>query len=501
MKLGELLKGVASAHGAAGEVEITHLTSDSREVQEGSLFICVKGFKVDGHHYLAEVTKRGARAVLVERSPEGRLAKGVPVIVVPDTSKLLSPLAARFFGNPTDQLRMIGVTGTNGKTTTTYLLERMLREAGREVGVIGTIQYRMGSQTIPASHTTPQAIPLQRTLSEMKRLGASHVVMEVSSHALALHRVVDCEFDGAVFTNLTQDHLDFHQTMEAYGEAKRKLFTSLTQSPRKAVASKYAVVNADDDFSSVLTKGLTVPVWTYGIRRDAMVRAVEVTSTRSGITFGLRLPSAAVTLKMKLRGRHNVENGLAAVACGLAEGLDLGVMEKALAECPGAPGRLEWIEEGQPFMVVVDYAHTPDALRKTLEAVKEFNPKRILTVVGCGGDRDRGKRPLMGRIATEWSHLTFLTSDNPRSENPEEILNEIEAGVAPGSRWVREADRERAIGQAVSEAQPDDLVLIAGKGHETYQIIGPQILPFDDREVARRYVRDRSGNSRQGRMI
>ncbi len=489
MKLKALLEGLVSVSVPDGEMDIVHLTSDSREVRSGALFVCVKGFRTDGHQYVAEAVKRGAVVILAQDPVTAR----VPVMIVPDTAALLSPLAAKFYGHPTDDLRVIGVTGTNGKTTTTYLLEAIFKLAGHRPGVIGTIQYRVGGQTIPASHTTPDAMALQRTLADMKRMGASHIVMEVSSHALSLGRVDDCEFDGAVFTNLTQDHLDFHLTMEAYGEAKRRLFTSLTSRSRKPVIGKYAVINADDEFSGTLMKGLSVPVWTYGIRREAMVRATEVVSTREGLSGRVKTPVGEVELRMILRGRHNVENGLAALACALAEKVPMETALAALAECGGAPGRLEWIKEGQPFMVVVDYAHTPDALRKTLQAVREFQPKRVITVFGCGGDRDRAKRPLMGAIAAEMSHYAVLTSDNPRSEDPEAILTEIEAGAKKmtGRTWVKEVNRERAIQHALEQAQPDDLVLIAGKGHETYQIIGQQIVPFDDREVARRHLKQR----------
>jgi len=486
MRLRDLLSGVTDVSGSWPELEIRQVTADSREVMPGSLFVCVKGQRTDGHDHAAEAVKRGAVALLAERT----LACRVPVIYVPDTAMILPRLAAAFYGFPTDHLRVIGVTGTNGKTTTTYLLEAIFSKAGHRPAVIGTIQYRFEDRVMPASHTTPPPLALQRVLSEFYQAGATHVVMEVSSHALAMGRVDGCEFDGAVFTNLTQDHLDFHGTLEAYGEAKRLLFKRLGEGSRKSPATKYAVVNADDPFSARMIEGLTLPIWKFGMKAEVLeVRASAIQATRQGLVFRVDTPLGSAGVTLSLRGRHNVENALAALTCAMAERVPLEVAVEALRTCRGAPGRLEWIDEGQPFMVVVDYAHTPDALQKTLEAVSEFRPRRIITVFGCGGDRDKGKRPLMGRIATERSHLTILTSDNPRSESPEAILDEIQKGLAPHRAWIREPDREKAIARALQEARPDDLVLIAGKGHETYQIIGNQVLPFDDREVARRYLR------------
>ena len=387
---------------------------------------------------------------------------------------------------------MIGVTGTNGKTTTTYLCKAILESAKRAVGMIGTIAYQIGSERIDASHTTPGAVELQRLLARMVQAGMDTVVMEVSSHALAMDRTSGCEYDTAVFTNLTQDHLDYHHTMDEYFQAKLRLFTQLTGAGQKS-GPKRAIVNADDAWGLRIQQACRVPVWTYSIREASDIRAHDMRLSVGGTAFRVVTPVGECEIDSRLVGEHNVYNVLAAIGVGLNEGLSLATVRDGIRTVQNVPGRFERVEAGQPFTIVVDYAHTEDALIRLLTAADAVKTGRLITVFGCGGDRDRGKRPKMGRAATERSDVVILTSDNPRTEDPMTILKEVEAGVrdALRSRRVRYemiADRRAAIEAAIREAKAGDMVLIAGKGHEDYQIVGTQKLHFDDREAAREAV-------------
>jgi UDP-N-acetylmuramoyl-L-alanyl-D-glutamate--2,6-diaminopimelate ligase len=387
---------------------------------------------------------------------------------------------------------MIGVTGTNGKTTVTYLGKGMLEAAGRHVGLVGTVGYLVGSERLSASHTTPGSVDLQRLLGKMVGAGLDAAVMEVSSHALALDRTSGCEFDIAVFTNLTQDHLDFHGSMEEYFRAKLRLFTGLGSGAKKS-APKRAIINIDDPRGDAVCRACAVPVWTYAIDGRADIRAESVRLSLAGTSFRVEAPAGSFMVESRLVGRHNVYNLLAAVGVGLHEGLSHEQITRGLAAVATVPGRFERVEAGQSFTVVVDYAHTEDALDRLLSAAQTLKTGRVITVFGCGGDRDRGKRPKMGRVAALKSDLVFLTSDNPRTENPADILAEVEAGIqaVPSSERCRYeviADRRSAIEAAIEAAHPADMVLIAGKGHEDYQIIGATRLPFDDRQVAREAI-------------
>ena len=414
-------------------------------------------------------------------------------MLVPSARESLARLADAYYGRPSHELVLVGITGTNGKTTTSYLVEALLRARGLATGVIGTVQYVLGAERRPARQTTPDALELQGMLALMRERGIGGVAMEVSSHALALSRVDGVAFDVAVFTNLTQDHLDFHGTLAEYRRAKRRLFELLARSgkPRRT-----AVINGDDPSGQAMVEGLDVPVLTFGLREGAHVRAVDYASTLEGLRMTAETPAGRLVLTSALIGEHNVMNLLGAVATGLALGLEPAAIGVALATVGTVAGRFEQVSAGQPFLVVVDYAHTPDALERVLTTARKLTRGRLGVVFGCGGDRDRGKRPIMGEIAARLADRVWVTSDNPRSERPEAIIDEIlvgvrAAGAEPG-RYAVEPDRSRAIHDALHWADAGDTVVIAGKGHETYQIVGSDVLPFDDREVARRILQERS---------
>lgn len=472
------------------QAAITSLTDDSRQVKPGSVFAAVKGERVDGHAYVGQAVAGGASALIIQDT-SAVTGLAVPVVGLRDSRRALGVLAARLLGDPSSRLRMIGVTGTNGKTTTTYICQSILESAHRRVGLIGTVSYQIGSEKILASHTTPGAVELQQLLARMVQAGMHAVAMEVSSHALAMDRTNGCEYDTAVFTNLTQDHLDYHRTMEDYFHAKLRLFTGLTRGGKSG--AKRAIVNVDDAWGHRIRKACSVPVWTYSIREASDIRAKDVRLSVSSTTFHVVTPQGESDIESRLVGEHNVYNVLAAIGAGLNEGLSLETIRAGIRAVRNVPGRFERVEAGQDFTVVVDYAHTEDALVRLLSAAHALKTGRIITVFGCGGDRDRGKRPKMGRVATEQSDVVILTSDNPRTEDPREILREVEKGVRdalePGRvRYEMIPDRRTAIETAIHEARPGDMVLIAGKGHEDYQIVGTQKFHFDDREVAREAI-------------
>lgn len=490
-RLRELIDGLSYRllQGELGQ-EIAAIEYDSRRVGPQGLFVCIRGAHQDGHAFIPDAARRGAGAFLVERElrPAGAVPVPGTILQVEETRRALAHVAARFYDYPARELRVIGATGTNGKTTVTYLAEAVLESGGYRTGLIGTVEYRCGGICREAERTTPEASDLQALLRWMRERGAHAVAMEVSSHALALHRVAGCAFDVAVFTNLTQDHLDFHRTMEAYFDAKAHLFTLLKE---KGGA---AVINLDDPAGKRLRDMIEGPVVTYGLTPEADVTAAAATYDTHGVRAFVRTPWGTGELSSPLLGRHNLYNLLAALGIGGALGIPVGPALEGLAAMRRIPGRLEPVENGQPFKVVVDYAHTPDALESVLRALREFCPGRLIVVFGCGGDRDRTKRPLMGEAGARGADRVYLTSDNPRSESPDAILAEIAAGVrkVPGGaeRTVVRVDRREAMTVALQDARPGDLVLIAGKGHERVQIIGQQRIPFDDREVAREVLRE-----------
>jgi len=467
---------------------VTSVTDDSRAVASGSLFVAVKGERVDGHRFVAQAIQSGAAAIVAQESVE---VASLPFVQVADSRKALGLIGSRFYGDPSAQLSMIGVTGTNGKTTTTYLCKGLLEGVGRQVGLIGTVAYQIGADTIPASHTTPGALELQGLLVKMIQGRLNTVVMEVSSHALAMDRTAGCEYDVAVFTNLTQDHLDYHQTMEEYFQAKLRLFTGLGRGKK---TGQRAIVNMDDPRGAQVRNACRVPVWGFAVKGQADIKAEKVQLSMNGSTFRAATPSGSFMIESRLVGEHNVYNLLGAIGVALHAGATCDQVRESVASVSNVPGRFERVSAGQDFMVVVDYAHTEDALVRLLTAAKAIKTHRIITLFGCGGDRDRGKRPKMGRAAVEYSDIVVLTSDNPRTEDPMAILREVEVGVHEALQGRAHVeyhlvpDRREAIGMAVRLAQPGDILLIAGKGHEDYQILGTKKVHFDDREVAREAI-------------
>jgi len=449
-------------------VPVRALCYRSDEAGTGSLFFCVPGTRRDGHDFAADAVGRGAVALLVDRWLPAQATQ----VRVPSVRAAMGPISAAFFGRPADRLTLVGVTGTNGKTTTTYLLEAVFRAAETPPGVIGTTGVRIDGRPIPFPRTTPEAPDLQALLSRMVDEGVRAVAMEVSSHGLHQHRVDGTRYDVAVFTNLTQDHLDYHASMEEYFRAKARLFTP--------GMSDRAVVNHDSAEGRRLIRP-DLPALTYGLDARADVRATEVETTARGISFRV----GPLRIRSGLRGLFNVENCLAAFATARALGIDEAIAAEAISAVDRVPGRVETVEAGQDFLVMVDYAHTPDSLANVLRAARPLATGRLIVVFGCGGDRDRAKRPLMGRAATSLADLAVITSDNPRSEDPRVIIAEIEPGAEEGGGdYLVEPDRRAAIRVALAQARAGDAVVIAGKGHETYQELADRTVPFDDREVA-----------------
>jgi len=466
------------------DVEISHITSDSRHVKPGALFVAIPGYTNDGHTFLPAAVQAGAVAALVERVVDGLT---IPQIVVPDVRLSAAIAANQFYRQPSTQLNVIGVTGTNGKTTVAHLIEAVLTAAGKNPGLLGTVGKRIGGVTLEVQNTTPDSVDLQAVLAEMVDAGCTHCVMEVSSHALELRRDAGTKYHIAAFTNLTQDHLDFHGTMENYLFAKGKLFSRLgNQYGQTRDESSFTVINTDDPAAAYLRSQTVCEGLTYGIDSDdADVRATNIDVRAHGAAFHLTTPFGETDVQLQLTGRFNVYNALCAIAVGLIEQIPLPVITAALSGVSGVAGRLQPVLAGQPFTVFVDYAHTPDSLQKALQTVREFASARVITVVGCGGDRDTSKRPLMAQVALTHSDVAIYTSDNPRTEDPERILDDMEAGVVRSTNpYVRITDRKTAIAHAIDMAADGDVVLIAGKGHEDYQIVGNLKMHFDDREVA-----------------
>jgi UDP-N-acetylmuramoyl-L-alanyl-D-glutamate--2,6-diaminopimelate ligase len=488
MKLSEVLAGipVPDVTSDLARAEITGLEYDSRRVQPGNLFFAFPGARVDGRDYAAQAVARGALAVVSEQGPPAGF--DAPWIRVPQGRQALALAARRFYGELDRKIALTGITGTNGKTTTSFLVDSILREAGYTTALVGTIEYRLGPGVLPAPNTTPESLDVQRLLAELDALkgeGPKAATMEVSSHALALGRVYGLEFHTAVFTNLTRDHLDFHHTMEDYYEAKRLLFTG-----SGGPAPRHAVVNRDDEWGRRLGDiGAPHVLW-YGLGPDSSARARHIVSGFGGLRFEVAYDKLRFEVRSRLIGKINVYNILAACVTAMTYQISPDAITRGVAQCTGVPGRFERIDEGQPFAVVVDYSHTDDALRNAISAARSLNPKRVITVFGCGGDRDRSKRPIMGQVAGELSDLVFLTTDNPRSEDPLQIMNDVLVGSRrTDTKTVVEPDRGAAIRKAIAEANAGDIVLLAGKGHETYQILRDRTIPFDDREVAREVLR------------
>jgi UDP-N-acetylmuramoyl-L-alanyl-D-glutamate--2,6-diaminopimelate ligase len=486
MKLHKLLENLHLLIPYEGEdLEITSIENDNRKVQNGSLFICIKGYTVDGHNFAESAVKNGARAILAERP----LPLDVPVIIVKDTARAMAVLADAFYGQPTKKLRLIGITGTNGKTTTSHMIEKIFADKGQKTGLIGTMYTKIADKTMETKNTTPESLTLQKTFHQMVHDGVETAVMEVSSHALDLGRVHGCDYDIAVFTNLTQDHLDYHKTMEEYKRAKSLLFAQLgnTFDNHKP---KFAILNGDDPASEMFARSTAAHVVTYGIDHPADFRAENIEMTSSGTKFDIILGNVKHPMAIQLIGKFSVYNILASVAAAYVSGIPLPDIIHSLESMKGVAGRFELVNAGQDYTVIVDYAHTPDSLENVLKTIQQFAKKRVFVIVGCGGDRDRTKRPLMAQIACRYATDPIFTSDNPRSEDPLSILKEMEAGVQ-GASYLTIPNRKEAIKMAVNQASSGDVILIAGKGHETYQIIGDVVHDFDDRLVAREAIEER----------
>lgn len=469
------------------DTPVTSIEYDSRKVVSGSCFVAVKGFHLDGHGFARDAARRGASVLVVEEGAVADLPQELPVIRVKDSRRELARLAARFYGNPSAELGVIGVTGTNGKTTTSYLLQNMLNLAGRRTSRFGTVEYDFPDGAVPAPNTTPESADLQKMFAHAASFPNARCVMEVSSHGLALGRLERTVFKGAVFTNLTRDHLDFHKTMEEYGAAKQKLFREFD--------IEYAVLNVDDPAGRRwAAEGVKGRLITYGAAGDAMVRLVRGESGLRGSRMELETPIGPVALDIPLPGGHNIQNAMAAFGAGMAEALPLDVIARGITRAPQVPGRFEKVDAGQDFAVIVDYAHTDNALANVLATARGITHNRVICVFGCGGDRDAGKRPRMGKVAGEMADMVFVTSDNPRTEDPEKIIRDILSGIAPGlmEKVTVAPDREEAIMLAINAARAGDLVLIAGKGHENYQIVGTEKRPFDDRVVAAKCLKGTS---------
>jgi len=508
MELRKLLEGV-EIRKISGETlkEIEGIAYHSKQVQKGFLFAAVRGIEVDGHQFVKEAIERGAEVIVLE---EERQISNRTMIFVPNSRQALGKISSNFYGDPSSRIRLIGITGTNGKTTTTYLLESILKKAGCEVGVIGTINYRFGGKTIPAPNTTPESLDLQRILGEMLREGTSHVIMEVSSHGLDLDRVYGCQFDGAVFTNLTSEHLDYHKTLEQYFDSKKKLFSDYLVKSLKE--RRFAVTNDDDPRGGKIVEGIKLPVIRYGLNSSSGITADQVASSFEGLSCRIKTPEGDMFVHSKLIGNFNLYNILAAVAVGIAMGLPLETLKQGVEGLEGVAGRFEKVVNQRGIHVIVDYAHTHDALERVLLGLRDIlesgarSDGKMITVFGCGGDRDRTKRPLMGEIAGRYSDLAILTSDNPRTEDPLAILGEVEKGFQSlrlrrwdvdeiklwrlGKGYLKVPDRREAIRMAIRLAQPSDTVLIAGKGHEDYQIVGKKKFPFDDRIEAKKALEE-----------
>jgi UDP-N-acetylmuramoyl-L-alanyl-D-glutamate--2,6-diaminopimelate ligase len=504
MRLGELLRGLPILDmGAEAGAEILALAYDSRRVQPGTLFFAIQGEKADGHLFIPQALERGAVTVVSERAAPAEWPWRLPArfdsahrpelvegragwVRVPKIRRALADAARTFYSQPNSRLQLIGITGTNGKTTTAYLVESILRAAGIRSGLFGTIEYRLGDRALVALNTTPESLDLISYFAQLVAAGGQAAVMEVSSHALAQERVWGFQFSAAVFTNLTQDHLDYHKDFDGYFAAKRRLFEGLGTPP-----PELAVINVDDPWGLKL---LDLPYprrLTYGLNAEAQVKPKQVRYSAEGIEATLVAPMGKVEIKSPLLGRANLANILAATAVGLGLGIPKPRVEEGVASLKAVPGRFQRLDEGQPFLLLVDYAHTDDALRNVLKTARDLTRNRLIVVFGCGGERDRTKRPLMGEAAGTLSDFTVLTSDNPRGEDPLRIISDAVVGLQrTGKPYVAEVDREAAVRRALEEAREGDVVVLAGKGHETYQILKDRTIPFDDREVARRILRE-----------
>ncbi|HXY25695.1 MAG TPA: UDP-N-acetylmuramoyl-L-alanyl-D-glutamate--2,6-diaminopimelate ligase [Candidatus Acidoferrum sp.] len=477
----------ATLPSGSDEIEITQVACDSRKVQPGALFFALHGAKADGNAFVQDALKQGAAAIASEEPASSALSAGVAWIQVREARKALAIAAANFFGHPASALQLVAVTGTNGKTTTTSLVDAILKASGARTGLFGTIAYHTPLGNYPAPNTTPESVDLQGFLAEIRDAGGKYAVLEASSHALSMDRLWGCHFQAAVFTNLTREHMDFHKTFEDYFAAKRRLFEGTG-----AGIPEVAVVNSDDEWGKKLA-GLAKHTVTYGLESHVDITTKKFQLTFDGLSFAAQTPKGKVQVSSHQVGRINVYNLLAAIGAAQALGLSNEIIEKGIRSLESVSGRFQRIDLGQPFFVIVDYAHTDDALENLIRTARELNPKgRIITLFGCGGLKDRTKRPVMGEVTGRLSDLTILSNDNPRTEDPLKIISDIVVGLQKtAGKYLIETDREKAIGLAMDEARTGDILLLAGKGHENYQILADRTLEFDDREMARRALRER----------
>lgn len=474
MKLSTLLEGVRVVEKNADDnMEITTLCYDSRKVEEGSVFVCIKGFKTDGHAFIEDAYQKGCKVIVAEHVKEGETR---PYILVDNSRRALALMSANYFSHPSRHFKLIGVTGTNGKTTTTYLLKSILEAAGGKVGLIGTNQNMIADEVLPAERTTPESYELQELFAYMAKKEVDYVVMEVSSHSLELCRVDGSSFDIGIFTNITQDHLDFHGTMENYLKAKTKLFQM----------SPVGILNLDDEKTQYMIENASSKNFTFSIERnDADVMAKNIRFISTGVDFEILSKDTIFRVELGIPGKFSVYNALGAITCAMVLGVDSATIAKALKSTKGVKGRVEVVDTpGMPFTVLIDYAHTPDGIFNVLSAVRAFAPGRVVTLFGCGGDRDKTKRPIMGKIAAEMSDFCIVTSDNPRTEDPQAIIADILTGMK-GTKCEHEVipNRKEAIAYALTHGKEGDVIVLAGKGHETYQVLKDETIHFDEREV------------------
>jgi UDP-N-acetylmuramoyl-L-alanyl-D-glutamate--2,6-diaminopimelate ligase len=488
MKLGTLFEGAdASISAPLGDLEIRQVACDSRKVRPRALFFALHGAKADGNAFVRDAVARGAIAIASEEAAPPALPASVAWIQVREARKALAITAANFFGHPANALQLVAVTGTNGKTTTASLVDAIIKASGAKTGLFGTIAYHTPLGEYPAPNTTPESVDLQGFLAEIRDAGGRYAVLEASSHSLAMDRLWGCQFAAAIFTNLTREHMDYHKTFEEYFAAKRRLFEGTG-----AGVPEVAIVNADDEYSKRLT-GIAKKTVTYGLESSADITTKKFHLSANGLTFTAQTPKGKIQVASSLVGRINVYNILAAIGAAQALGLSNETIESGIRNLENVSGRFQRIDRGQPFLVIVDYAHTDDALENLIRTARELNPKgRIITLFACGGEKDRTKRPVMGEVTGRLSDLTILSSDNPRSEDPLKIISDIIVGLQKtGGKYLIEPDREKAIALAMDEARAGDIVLLAGKGHENYQMLAGGTIEFDDREVARRALRER----------
>lgn len=479
MKLTDVLKDVKYELSGNRNVDINGISYDSRKVKNKYMFIAIRGFKTDGVLYIDDAIKNGATVIVVDRAVKE--FPGVTVVMVDDCRAAMAKIASNFYGNPTSKLTLIGVTGTNGKTSVTYMIKSILESQNNKVGLIGTIQNLIGNEVIPADHTTPESLDLQELFSVMVNKGVKYVVMEVSSHSLALNRVDECDFDIAVFTNLSQDHLDFHRTMEDYANTKSKLFK---------LAKKACIINTDDKYSSLMIENSKAKVLTYGVKDFAYIMAKDIKNSLRGVRFKVQIEDKKEEIFLKIPGLFSVYNALASIAVANFLGISLPIVKQALGNVT-VKGRFEVLDLDVDFYVIIDYAHTPDGIENIMIALDEYKTGRKILLFGCGGERDKLKRPIMGKIAGQYADFCIITSDNPRSEEPMAIIADIEEGIrSTNCPYTVIENRKEAIRYALSIAEKDDVIVLAGKGHEPYQILKDGTIPFDEREIVKEILNE-----------